>query len=126
MNVLTAEWVAKAEGDYGSALREMRDPQDSNYDASCYHSQQSAEKYLKAYLQENNVAFPKIHDLRKLLRRCLRVDGSFSVPRSVVKQLDEYELRFRYPGDDATLVEAEAGYRAATQIRDVVRSKLGI
>jgi HEPN domain-containing protein len=31
-----------------------------------FHSQQAVEKYLKSYLVENNISFPKIHDLPKL------------------------------------------------------------
>ncbi len=126
MNILAAEWVKKAEGDYGSARLEMRETPEQNFDASCFHSQQAAEKYLKAWLQENDIAFPKIHDLRRLLRRCLKVDSDFNVLRVEVKLLDEFEVRYRYPGDDATLIEAEAGYRAATQIRDFVRAKLDL
>lgn len=52
MNVLTLEWIAKAEGDYASAGREYRARRNPNYDAACFHAQQVAEKYLKAWLQE--------------------------------------------------------------------------
>jgi HEPN domain-containing protein len=31
-----------------------------------FHSQQAIEKYLKSYLVENNVSFPKTHDLPTL------------------------------------------------------------
>lgn len=50
MNPLTLEWVTKAEGDYLTAVREARIRKSPNYDAVCFHSQQAAEKYLKAYL----------------------------------------------------------------------------
>ena len=49
MNGLTAEWLAKAEEDYSVAkglLRRRKVPADS----VCFHSQQAAEKYLKAVL----------------------------------------------------------------------------
>jgi HEPN domain-containing protein len=52
MNPLTLEWVDKAEGDYATALRELRARKQPNYDAACFHAQQCVEKYLKAYLQE--------------------------------------------------------------------------
>ena len=63
MNELTAEWVEKAEGDYATAGRELRARRHPNYDATCFHAQQAAEKYLKAYLQEHEVVFPRIHNL---------------------------------------------------------------
>lgn len=47
MSPLTAEWVAKAEGDLTSALRDWRARKVPNYDAACFHAQQCAEKYLR-------------------------------------------------------------------------------
>ena len=58
MNPATAEWVAKAEGDFATAGREMRARKNPNYDAVCFHTQQCAEKYLKAVLQENEKHIP--------------------------------------------------------------------
>lgn len=63
MNALTLEWIAKAEGDYASAGREYRARRNPNYDAACFHAQQVAEKYLKAWLQEQSVVFPRTHNL---------------------------------------------------------------
>lgn len=48
MNPLTVEWVNKAEGDFTTALRELRARKSPNYDAACFHAQQCVEKYLKA------------------------------------------------------------------------------
>lgn len=48
MNPLTLEWADKAEGDLFTAQREIRARVSPNYDAACFHSQQVAEKYLKA------------------------------------------------------------------------------
>jgi len=55
MKQLTLEWVKKAEGDYVTAQRELRARKSPNYDASCFHAQQCAEKYLKARLLLNFV-----------------------------------------------------------------------
>ncbi len=52
MNALTLEWVAKAEADLRTAAREFAVLDAPNYDAACFHAQQSAEKYLKARLVE--------------------------------------------------------------------------
>lgn len=59
MNELTDEWVEKAEGDFATAGREMRARRRPNFDAACFHAQQVAEKYLKAFLQEHDQSFPK-------------------------------------------------------------------
>ncbi len=45
MNPLTVEWVDKAEGDFTTALRELRARKSPNYDAACFHAQQCVEKY---------------------------------------------------------------------------------
>ena len=56
MNPLTSEWIEKAEGDLLTAEREYRARNRPNYDAVCFHAQQTAEKYLKAWLQEADKA----------------------------------------------------------------------
>ena len=67
MKPITGEWIAKAEGDSATAQREPGATDNPNYDAVCFHAQQCAEKYLKAFLQEANVSFPRTHDLVDLL-----------------------------------------------------------
>jgi HEPN domain-containing protein len=76
MNPAVAEWVSKAEGDFTTAGRELRARKAPNYDAVCFHTQQCAEKYLKAVLQENGQRIPKIHFLLELLAMILKFDGS--------------------------------------------------
>ena len=76
MHALTAEWIEKAEGDFHTALREARTRKNPNYDAACFHCQQCAEKYLKAYLQEHGHRFNPVHDLIYLLELCLKRDAT--------------------------------------------------
>jgi HEPN domain-containing protein len=56
----TQEWIEKAEADLKVARREGQTA-DPVHDAVCFHAQQCAEKYLKAWLEEHNIAFPRIH-----------------------------------------------------------------
>jgi HEPN domain-containing protein len=42
MNELTVEWVEKAEGDFATLGREVRARKHPNYDAACFHAQQSS------------------------------------------------------------------------------------
>jgi HEPN domain-containing protein len=62
----TAEWLDKAEGDWKVAQREMQAP-DPVWNVVCFLAEQCAEKYLKGFLEEQNIAFQKIHDLVVLL-----------------------------------------------------------
>jgi HEPN domain-containing protein len=98
MNPLTLEWVEKAEGDFSTAQRELRVRRTPNYDAVCFHAQQTAEKYLKAVLQETSQNIPKTHNLNDLLALCLDRTSSFQFLNPDLSILEGYAVQFRYPG----------------------------
>jgi len=50
MDATVSEWVAKAEGDYRTAERELHPTGTPNFDAVCFHAEQCAEKLIKALL----------------------------------------------------------------------------
>ena len=126
MKPLTLEWVEKAEGDYATTLSELRARKAPNYDAACFHAQQLAEKYLKAFLQENDQAVPKTHSLIDILALVLQLDGIFQLIRPDLERLGRFAVRFRYPGDKADREEAKAAYRSAEVVRQFVRGILGL
>lgn len=126
MNPATAEWVSKAEGDFATAGREVRARKMPNYDAVCFHGQQCAEKYLKAVLQENNIPIPKIHFLLELLAMILKFDPSFEFLKADLEVLENYSVRYRYPGISSDLQEAKSAYTAAETVRTFIRQKLGL
>ena len=125
MKPLTLEWIEKAEGDYITAGRELRARNSPNFDASCFHSQQLVEKYLKAYLQEHEQTIPKTHNLIDLLALCLQLDPTFQLIRPDLVLLDRFAVHFRYPGEQADRIEAKSAYRSARVVRDLIHSKLG-
>jgi HEPN domain-containing protein len=102
----TAEWVAKAEGDFLTAGRELRARKSPNYDAVCFHAQQCAEKYLKAVLQEDERNIPKIHNLIELMLLCEEIDSSFEMLRADLVTMERYSVRVRYPGESAEKEDA--------------------
>jgi len=126
MNPAVAEWIAKAEGDFVTAGRELRARKAPNYDAACFHSQQCAEKYFKAVLQANEKHIPKIHNLIELMALCLQIDPSFEMLRADLIVLERFSVRVRYPGVIAEKDEAQSAYIAAKVVREFVRQKLGI
>ena len=102
MHADTEAWISTVEGDYigASALAKNRSKTISHLTSFAAH--QSAEEYLKAFLVEHNVVFPKTHDLAKeLLPRCPNIDESFSVLEPHLEFLDPYAVQSRYPGVDA-------------------------
>ena len=126
MNPAVAEWVAKAEGDFLTAGRELRARKAPNYDAVCFHAQQCAEKYLKAMLQENKKHIPKIHNLVELMMLCEEIDNSFELLRADLVTMERYSVRVRYPGNFAEKDEAQSAYAAAGTVRKFIRQKLGL
>lgn len=62
-------WITYAEEDY-KAAKTLMDLKKPLLGAACFHSQQCAEKYLKALLILKDVDFPKTHDLPTLNTLC--------------------------------------------------------
>lgn len=118
------DWVVKAEEDYlaAQALRHKRRPALNN--AVCFHSQQCAEKYLKAFLTYGRIPFPKTHDLIELLDLAKRAEVTLELLRSDLECLQPYSVGLRYPGNFATRREALRSVRVASHIRNVIRQLL--
>jgi HEPN domain-containing protein len=126
MKPLTREWVDKAEGDFITARRELRARKAPNYDAACFHAQQCAEKYLKARLQEEGIAFSRTHDLASLLDLLLPVEPSWAVMRSDLDRLTSYAVEFRYPGISADKAMSRRAVDVCRNVRHRVRASLGV
>jgi HEPN domain-containing protein len=124
MKPIVEEWVKKAEGDWQSANRELRARKYPNYDAACFHGQQCAEKYLKAFLQSNNQRFPKTHHLIDLMELCLRYESSFELYRHDLSLLNQYAILFRYPGEEADKREAKEAINSLKIFRKFIRALL--
>ncbi len=102
MKQATREWVKKAEGDYMAATILSRRRKVPLHDRVCFHCQQSAEKYLKARLEEANIRIPKTHDLKKLLDLALPLEPLWAALRPALEKLTDFGVEFRYPGHEAT------------------------
>lgn len=126
MRAITEEWVFKAEDDFRAAeglLYEIRPPV---VDAACFHCQQCAEKYVKAYLEERTIEFPRNHNLMQLLDLCIRQDESFETLRRSLQALEHYAVSIRYPGLSVPFDLGEDAYKDAMRIRKFVRKKLKV
>ena len=123
MQPATSEWVEKAEADFITAMREFRARKHPNYDAACFHAQQCAEKYLKAWLQENNISFGKTHDLIRLLSLMPSVQ-SLEALRPDLAMLTAAAVEFRYPGESATRSNAKEAINTCIALRREIRHLL--
>ena len=128
MRGMTTEWVEVAEDDFAAADLSMRRGSDEPplTRIVCYHCQQCAEKYLKAFLQEHGIRFERTHDLARLLEDCLSLDSSFGVLDEDLGLLRRYAVAVRYPGAIVNSEMAEDARAAAGRVRASVRAKLGL
>jgi HEPN domain-containing protein len=120
------EWTGKAEEDYHLALAAMRQKKYPAYGGVCFHAQQSAEKYLKAFLVRHQIRFGKTHELGELCQSCIDVDGTFNLIVDPVLLLNPYAVDVRYPGIHATEDDAREAVAAMKEVRRFVRKRLGL
>lgn len=126
MNEVTDEWVAKADSDFYSADLLLHGGDVPFTDTACFHCQQCAEKYLKAFLTENLIRFERTHVLTDLLALCLPVDQEFRTISNDLYSLEGYAVAIRYPGAMVPVELAEEAFKTAGQIRKFVRRKLNL
>jgi HEPN domain-containing protein len=121
----TTQWVRFAEEDLeGARNLATRHPPLRNL--VCFHCQQSAEKYLKALLQELGLPVPRTHDLEDLLDLLLPHDGTLAPLRRALRSLTRYAVAFRYPGVRATTRRMQAALRHAERVGRQLCGRLGL
>ena len=123
MNPLTGEWVQKAEGDYTVAQQSAQGQNPVN-DVICFLAQQCVEKYLKAWLQEASIPFPRTHDLQALLTLIVPALPAWDAWREDFSKLSEHAVDPRYPGKFATAEETAHAMRICDAVRRAVREQL--
>jgi len=91
------QWLDKASDDLRAAeyLATMHHPTPD--EIICFHCQQSAEKYLKAFIFTQDIEPEKTHDLEVLVMICQEYNFSFSILLSKLQFLNEYAVMPRYP-----------------------------
>ena len=128
-NQLFKEWIEKAEEDFGFASINLKDSANRYHAQVCYHFQQAAEKYLKAFVVGYNLEFKKVHDLTELLRICTEKEPSFSSLRPDCEFLTDYYIDTRYPVAWPAKIDLEEANRAkkcTENIRNFVKRVLDL
>jgi HEPN domain-containing protein len=115
------QWLAKALGDLKIARHLLGGGAELARGAA-FHSQQAAEKYLKAVLVWHQVEFAKIHDIARLIDQVRPVDPALADAVREAAVLTPYGVEVRYPGDEPepTPKEAQAAVALAESVRDAV------
>lgn len=113
------EWLLKAENDLKSAIK-LNSGNDPITDTAIYHTQQCAEKSLKAYLAYNDYEIDKTHQLKTLLNRCISINSDFDKLIPDANFLSPFATLYRYPDEvlfpekedvDSAIVKADNIFR---------------
>lgn len=120
---LTRSWIQKAESDLAASSLAINAGQ--ALDAACFHAQQAAEKYLKAYLIHKDVDFPFVHNLEKLVELCSECDAGFQELLGSATELTPYAVELRYDDDFWPSPEtAAAAHEMAVKVKEFVLARL--
>lgn len=126
MKPLTSEWIEKAEEDWNVLLQIYGARKNPAYNATCFHAQQCAEKYLKGRLEEADIAFAKTHDLDELLQQAKAIEPTWSALQPELDFLNDFSVLYRYPGSSASKATAKRAVDACRKVRRAARESLGL
>jgi len=103
MKEITKKWLEYADNDF-YACKVLMKKSDKNLYPNCYyHLHQAVEKYLKAYLAENNIKILKTHDLVNILN-----ETKIKLPKELsgfIDDLNPFYNPIRYPDSFKELKE---------------------
>ena len=118
---LARGWAAKAEEDLLAAEHLLGLEEKCPFGIAAFHSQQCAEKYIKAVLTWRGVPFPRTHDLPELLS-LVPPDMGIRISPPELALLNRYSVEVRYPGEwePVTRADARSALRAAREVREAV------
>ena len=124
-NEIVKEWIEKAEEDFAFASSCL---EGLNYFAKiCFHFQQAAEKYLKAFIIASQLEFRPIHNLLELLEICKQMEPKIEEIEGSCRYLNPFYIDTRYPVHWPTQYDKEVAIKArdsAEKIREWIRSAL--
>lgn len=116
-NETVKEWIAKAEGDFTVASRELRARKSPNFDAVCFHCQQCVEKLMKGLAIQRGVTPPRTHVLLVLDEILRSTCAEWSWPVNDLRFLSQAAVFLRYPGESAAKQDAQEAMAIAKRMR---------
>lgn len=114
------EWLRIAKQDLALAQLGLRAGDTEVFAPSIYHTQQAAEKALKAYLAFHRQEIPKVHDLMRLLKACVQFDIRFSQLNLHAAGLNVYSTATRYPDDLWHMPDRDMLAQAIVQAEEII------
>jgi HEPN domain-containing protein len=123
---LVAQWTAKAEQDFEAAVHLLEEG-GRFAETIGFLSQQSVEKYLKAFLISRRIEFPRTHDIHRLLQLLATADAEMAATLTDAELLTPFGVEVRYPGDKPEMLPGgtSASVELARRVKDAVMASLG-
>ena len=117
------QWIGKAEEDY-VVVQQLMSSEIPIKGAIAYHCQQSAEKFLKAFIVFHRLEIPRTHNIEYLLEKCSNIDKSFSLVDP--GNLTDYGVEVKYPGDflEPSMKELDSLISVVENLMELVVGKL--
>src|SRR4029079_13684266 len=95
---VSGDWIAKAENDLLN-IRNNLSSLEIPWDTICFHAQQAAEKFLKAFLIRKRVLPPRTHDLLTLVTEAAAFDAGLKRLEQDCQALTDFAVAARYPSE---------------------------
>ncbi|MFA5998398.1 MAG: HEPN domain-containing protein [Candidatus Babeliales bacterium] len=127
MKKKSLEWLHFAKIDY-EAAKNLLNSDLLFVGVAAYHSQQSAEKSLKAFLIFSGHGVTKTHDLEILLKQCMAFDYEFKCLEKNADSLNPFSVQTRYPDDVGFMLSPEEAAQLIEYAENIllfVRTKIG-
>lgn len=123
---IVREWLFKADEDFNFAKINLEED-NKFYSQICFHFQQAAEKYLKAYIAAYDLEFGKMHDLVALLKIGGKKDSLLLILMEYCVLLNTAYIDTRYPvhwptdySKDKTEKMQEAASKIAQTVKELI------
>lgn len=117
-------WIKKADRDLEVAKRELK-LTDPLTDIICFHAQQAAEKYMKAFLIWLDIEFQKTHDVEDLVVVASKKDPSILELKDSGAELSAFAVEARYPEfDEPSLIDTKNAVGIAKKFKKFIKKKI--
>ena len=110
-----AVWIKKGQEDL-TGIDHLMAGQPVQWSLVCFHAQQAAEKFLKAFLVAHTIEPERTRDLERLLELCAQLDSSLATLREDCSALTDYAVDARYA--DLLIADEERIARDAVAMAD--------
>lgn len=121
---IVSSWIKKANRDLEVSKRELK-LSNPYTDIICFHAQQTAEKYMKAYLIWLDIEFQKTHGVEDLVILASKKDPSILELKDSGAELSSFAVLVRYPEfEEPSIEDTITTVKIAEKFKNFINKKL--